>query len=62
MDGVQRGLRVVLQDAALRSRLAALGHAVVDDERLSPASHRRFVEVETQRYAPLLLQAGQFAD
>lgn len=61
-DGVQRGLRTVLQDAALRSRLAALGHAVVDDERLSPASHRRYVDIETQRYAPLLVKAGQYAD
>ena len=62
LDTLQGALRSALQDATLRSRHAASGALVVDDERVAPASHRRFVETETARFAPLLLENGLYAD
>ncbi len=59
---LQRALRAAVQDGALRSGFAELGATMVDDERLTPTSHRRFVELETARFAPLLRAAGQYAD
>ena len=62
LDTLQGALRSALQDATLRSRHAASGAQVVDDERVAPASHRRFVETETARFAPLLVENGLYAD
>jgi tripartite-type tricarboxylate transporter receptor subunit TctC len=62
LDTLQGALRAALQDTTLRSRYAASGVMMVDDERLAPASHRRFVETETTRFAPLLIKNGQYAD
>ena len=62
LDKLNAALRAALQDPTLRNRFTALGAVLVDDERLAPASHRRFLDLEMQRLAPLLRAAGQYAD
>jgi tripartite-type tricarboxylate transporter receptor subunit TctC len=55
-------LRVALKDPELIKREEALGLTVVTDERLDPASHRKFVETEKTRWAKVIKDAGEYAD
>jgi tripartite-type tricarboxylate transporter receptor subunit TctC len=55
-------LRVALKDPELIKREEALGLTVVTDERLDPASHRKFVESEKARWAKVIKDAGEYAD
>lgn len=49
---------MALKDPAVAGRLAELGAIVVPDDKLTPAG----LQQETQRYAPVIKAAGQFAD
>jgi len=55
-------LRAALNDPELIKREEALGLTVVTDERLDPASHRKFVEAEKIRWAKVIRDAGEYAD
>ncbi|MEY5099096.1 MAG: hypothetical protein RJA36_1815 [Pseudomonadota bacterium] len=55
-------LRVALKDPELVRRQEALGAAVVTDNRLEPAGHRRFVEAEMARWTKVIREAGEYAD
>lgn len=55
-------LRQVLRDPAYAARQRALGASLIDDDRLTPAGHRRFVAAEIERWAPTIRAAGQYAD
>lgn len=55
-------LRAALNDPELIKREEALGLTVVTDDRLDPASHRKFVEAEKNRWAKVIKDAGEYAD
>jgi tripartite-type tricarboxylate transporter receptor subunit TctC len=55
-------LKSTLKDPAIVQRLAELGAVVPGDDKLTPAGLKTWLEQETQRYAPVIKAAGQFAD
>jgi tripartite-type tricarboxylate transporter receptor subunit TctC len=55
-------LKAALKDPAVAQRLADLGAIVPGDDKLSPAGLQTWLNQETQRYAPVIKAAGQFAD
>lgn len=55
-------LKTALKDPAVASRLSELGAVVVADDKLTPAGLQSWLQQETQRYAPVIKAAGQFAD
>lgn len=55
-------LKSALKDPAVAQRLAELGALVASDDKLSPAGLQSWLQQETQRYAPVIKTAGQFAD
>jgi len=55
-------LRIALKDPEFIKREEALGLAVVTDERVSPAGHRKFVEAEKLRWSKVIKDAGEYAD
>jgi len=59
---LNQALRQALQDPGFRRRQAALGAVVVDDERLDPAAHQRFVADETRKWREAIKAAGAYAN
>ena len=55
-------LRTALKDPDLIKREEALGLSVINDNRLDPAGHCKFVEAEVSRWAKVIKEAGEFAD
>lgn len=55
-------LSAVASGAALRQQLRDSGIQPVTDERLSGTGHRRFLQQEIQRWAPVIKAAGTYAD
>ena len=62
VDQVNAALRNALKDPEFIKRQEALGAVVVTDARLAPAEHKRFVEAEINKWAPVIKAAGQYAD
>ncbi len=62
LEKLNAALRVALKDAELIKREEALGLTVVNDDRLAPAGHRKFVEAEKARWAKVIKDAGEYAD
>lgn len=59
---INAALRAALKDPQLIQRQEALGLTLVSDDRLSPAGHRKFVELEKARWAKVIQEAGEYAD
>lgn len=59
---INTALRAALKDPQLIQRQEALGLTLVSDDRLSPAGHRKFVELEKARWAKVIQEAGEYAD
>ncbi|VTU19496.1 tripartite tricarboxylate transporter substrate-binding protein [Variovorax sp. RA8] len=55
-------LRAALKDPELVKREEALGLTVVNDERLDPAGHKKFLETEKARWSKVIKDAGEYAD
>lgn len=55
-------LKSALKDPTVLQRLAELGAIVPSDDKLTPAGLQTWLNQETQRYAPVIKAAGQFAD
>ena len=62
VDKFGAALRSALKDPAVVQRLADLGAVIPSDDKLTPAGLQAWLESETQRYAPVIKAAGQFAD
>lgn len=62
VDKFGAALRAALKDPVVAARLAELGAVVPTDEKLTPAGLHGWLQQETQRYAPVIKSAGQFAD
>jgi tripartite-type tricarboxylate transporter receptor subunit TctC len=55
-------LRAALKDPDLIKREEALGLTVVNDDRLDPAGHKKYLEAEKARWSKVIKDAGQYAD
>ncbi len=62
VERINLALRAALQDPEFARRQAALGAVVIQDDRLSPAGHKRFLAAEIDKWAPAIKAAGQYAD
>jgi tripartite-type tricarboxylate transporter receptor subunit TctC len=62
IDKLNTALKAALKDADFIKREEALGAVVVTDARINPAEHKKFVEAEINKWAPVIKAAGQYAD
>jgi tripartite-type tricarboxylate transporter receptor subunit TctC len=62
LDKVNTALKAALKDADFIKREEALGADIVDDARVNPAEHKKFVEAEIAKWGPVIKAAGQYAD
>ena len=61
-DKINAALRTALKDPEFVKREEALGAVVITDARLGGAEHKKFVEAETAKWAPIIKAAGEYAD
>jgi tripartite-type tricarboxylate transporter receptor subunit TctC len=62
IDKVNAALRTALKDADFHKRQEALGAVIINDARLAPAEHKKFVEAEINKLSPVIKAAGIYAD
>jgi tripartite-type tricarboxylate transporter receptor subunit TctC len=62
VDRLNKALKVALQDETVKKRFAELGTEPVSQDLATPAAHRERLKSETEKWGPVLKQAGQFAD
>jgi tripartite-type tricarboxylate transporter receptor subunit TctC len=62
LDKLNAALKAALKDAEFDKREQALGAVVVNDARVNPAEHKKFVEAEINKWGPVIKAAGQYAD
>ena len=55
-------LKAALKDPDFIKREEALGAVVVNDKRVEPAEHKKFVQSEVARFGPVIKAAGVYAD
>ena len=55
-------LKLALKDPDFIKREEALGAVVVNDKRVEPAEHKKFVKSEINKWSPLIKQAGVYVD
>ena len=61
-DKINTALRNALKDPEFIKRQEALGAVIVNDARVNPADHKKFVEAEINKWGPVIKAAGQYAD
>ncbi len=62
VDKVNGALRTALKDPDFIKREEALGAVIITDARVGGAEHKKFVEAEINKWAPIIKAAGQYAD
>ena len=62
VDKINAALRVALKDPEFIKREEALGAVVISDARNGSAEHKKFVENEIGKWAPIIKAAGQYAE
>ena len=55
-------LKVALKDPDFIKKQEGLGAVVVNDKRVDPAEHKKFVQAEIARWSPIIKAAGVYAD
>ena len=55
-------LKVALKDPDFIKKQEALGAVVVNDKRVEPAEHKKFVAAEIAKWSPVIKAAGVYAD
>jgi len=55
-------LKLALKDADFIKKQEGLGAVVVNDKRVEPAEHKKFVAAEIAKWAPVIKAAGVYAD
>jgi tripartite-type tricarboxylate transporter receptor subunit TctC len=55
-------LKLALKDPDFIKREEALGAVVVNDKRVEPAEHKKFVKAEINKWTPLIKAAGVYVD
>jgi tripartite-type tricarboxylate transporter receptor subunit TctC len=61
-EQLNASLRNALKDPEFIKKQEALGAVVINDGRLAPAEHKKFVEAEIAKWGPVIKAAGQYAD
>jgi tripartite-type tricarboxylate transporter receptor subunit TctC len=59
---INDALKVALKDPDFIKKQEGLGAVVVNDKRVEPAEHKKFVEGEVARFGPVIKAAGIYAD
>jgi tripartite-type tricarboxylate transporter receptor subunit TctC len=59
---INDALKVALKDPEFVKREEALGAVVINDRRVEPAEHKKFVMSEVGRFGPVIKAAGIYAD
>ena len=59
---INDALRVALKDPDFIKREEALGAVVVNDKRIEPAEHKKFVQSEIKKWTPLIKAAGVYVE
>ena len=62
LDKFNAALKEALKDPDFLKREEALGAVVINDARVNPAEHKKFVESEINKWGPVIKAAGQYAD
>lgn len=62
LEQLNTALRAVVVDPVFVKNQEAAGARVVNDERLTPEAHKRFVLAEIERWSPLIRATGAIAD
>jgi tripartite-type tricarboxylate transporter receptor subunit TctC len=62
LDKLNAALKVALKDAEFVKRQEALGAVIVNDARVNPAEHKKWVMSEIDKWGPVIKAAGQYAD
>jgi len=61
-DKLNAALRAALKDVDFVKREEALGAVIISDARVGGPEHKKFVEGEIAKWAPIIKAAGQYAD
>ena len=61
-DKINAAMRSALKDADFAKRQEALGAVIISDARVNGPEHKKFVEAEMAKWAPVIKAAGQYAD
>ena len=59
---INDALKVALKDPEFIKKQEGLGAVVVNDKRVEPAEHKKFVQAEVARFGPVIKAAGVYAD
>ena len=59
---INDALKVALKDPDFIKKQEGLGAVVVNDKRVEPAEHRKFVAAEIAKFSPVIKAAGVYAD
>ncbi len=59
---INAALKAALKDPEFIKKEQALGAVVVNDRRVEPAEHRKFVQAEIAKWTPIIKAAGVYAD
>ncbi len=59
---INNALKVALKDPEFIKKEEALGAVVVNDKRVAPADHKKFVAAEIAKWGPIIKAAGIYAD
>jgi tripartite-type tricarboxylate transporter receptor subunit TctC len=55
-------VKIALKDADFIKKQEGLGAVVVNDNRVEPAEHKKFVQAEINKWSPVIKAAGVFVD
>jgi tripartite-type tricarboxylate transporter receptor subunit TctC len=59
---INDALKVALKDPEFIKKQEGLGAVVVNDKRVEPAEHKKFVAAEIAKWSPIIKAAGVYAD
>ena len=62
IEKINTALKTALKDAEFVKREESLGAVIINDARVNPAEHKKFVESEINKWGPVIKAAGQYAD
>jgi tripartite-type tricarboxylate transporter receptor subunit TctC len=59
---INAALKLALKDPDFIKKQEGLGAVVVNDKRVEPAEHKKFVMAEIAKWSPIVKAAGVYAD
>jgi tripartite-type tricarboxylate transporter receptor subunit TctC len=62
IEKIQAAVRSALKDPVVQQRMAELGAEIVPDAKLTSEGLRNWLQAETDRYGPMIRNAGAYAD